>query len=66
MRISRERGASPDERWHVRKGAGRFFASGVLSCMRNGDEVLGYVKVAQDLTAKKETEEALRQARYVL
>ena len=63
MRIARERGAAPDERWHVRKGQGRFFASGVLSCMRSGDQVIGYVKVAQDLTEKRETEEALRRAR---
>jgi PAS domain S-box-containing protein len=63
MRIARERGAAPDERWHVRKGGGRFFASGTLTCMRNGEQVLGYTKVAQDLTTKRETDEALRLAR---
>jgi PAS domain S-box-containing protein len=66
MRIARETGSAADERWHTRKSGTRFFANGVLSCMGHGTQVLGYIKVAQDLTAKRESEQALVQARQDL
>ena len=66
MRVARETGSATDERWHLRKDGTRFFASGVLSSIRHGTQVLGYIKVAQDLTSKREADEALRQARDLL
>jgi two-component system, chemotaxis family, CheB/CheR fusion protein len=55
-------GRADDERWHVRKDGSRFFASGVMAAMRDGD-LLGCVKVMRDLTARKQMEEELRRSR---
>ena len=58
-------GQAADERWHLRKDGSRFFASGVLTPL-SGDDAgageRGYVKVARDLTERKQWEDALRQA----
>lgn len=63
MRVAREEGSAPDERWHIRKNGDRFYASGILSAVLNGGGLVGYSKVAQDLTARREAETALSQAR---
>jgi two-component system CheB/CheR fusion protein len=55
-------GRADDERWHVRKDGSRFFASGVMSAMGDGDS-LGCVKILRDLTARKQMEEDLRRSR---
>jgi PAS domain S-box-containing protein len=54
-------GRSADERWHLRKDGTRFYASGVMSPLRDGGDV-GFVKVARDLTERKRMEDALREA----
>ncbi|HTE20062.1 MAG TPA: PAS domain S-box protein [Armatimonadota bacterium] len=51
-------GQAMDERWHLRKDGSRFFASGVLAAMRDG-EVYGYAKVMRDITERKVREEEL-------
>lgn len=51
-------GRADDERWHLRRDGARFYASGVLTRLATG----GYVKVARDLTDRKRTEDALRDA----
>ncbi len=81
MRLARQTGAGADERWHVRKGGERFWASGELTPLRDDDgEVLGYVKVLRDRTAQhslamaraqeaselEETGKALRESRSYL
>jgi PAS domain S-box-containing protein len=58
MGKAREAGRAEDERWHVRKDGSRFFASGVLTLIRDG-ELRGYTKVARDITARKLAEEAM-------
>ena len=61
--IAREHGQSSDERWHVRKDGTRFFASSVLATLCDERGVLiGYVKVARDLTERKHWEEAINSA----
>jgi PAS domain S-box-containing protein len=61
MRRAGAHGRAMDERWHIRKDGSRFYASGVLSPLR--DSVLtGYVKVARDLTAQMQAAEQLRLA----
>jgi diguanylate cyclase (GGDEF)-like protein/PAS domain S-box-containing protein len=55
--------ASVDERWHVRKDGSRFFATGKLARVRAADSQrldFSYVKVAHDITARKEMEDAMR------
>ena len=55
-------GRAADERWHLRKDGTRFFASGVLTPLGHGG-ARGFVKVLRDLTERKRTEDALREAR---
>jgi PAS domain S-box-containing protein len=62
MRRARKDGRAEDERWHVSKRGVRFYASGVLTPLRSGGELIGYVKVARDLTERRRAEEELRRA----
>jgi PAS domain S-box-containing protein len=64
IKTARERGYASDERWHLKKDGSRFFASGVMSPLRGTSR--GFVKVARDLTAKREAEDELRRAREEL
>ena len=61
MKTAREQGVAKDERWHLRKDGSRFYASGVLTLLRDG-ELMGYAKIARDLTESKRVEEELRRA----
>jgi PAS domain S-box-containing protein len=54
-------GRAADERYHLRKGGERFFASGVLTQLRHGN-LEGFVKIARDLSERKKMEDALREA----
>lgn len=53
-------GFAPDERWHIRKDGSRFFMSGVVRPIQE-EKLLGFVKVARDLTEQRAAEEALRE-----
>jgi PAS domain S-box-containing protein len=55
---ARREGRAADERWHVRRGGQRFYASGVLTPLGDG----GFVKVLRDLTDRKLMEDELRDA----
>jgi two-component system CheB/CheR fusion protein len=64
-RVAAATGQAADERWHLRKDGSRFYASGVLTLLSGEDSgtgVGGYVKVARDLTERKQWEDALTQA----
>jgi diguanylate cyclase (GGDEF)-like protein/PAS domain S-box-containing protein len=55
--------ASVDERWHVRKDGSRFFSTGRLARVRAAESQrikFSYVKVAHDITSRKEVEDAMR------
>jgi len=52
-------GRASDERWHVRKDGTRFWASGMVSALRD-ESLRGFVKVMRDYTEKKQLEDALR------
>jgi diguanylate cyclase (GGDEF)-like protein/PAS domain S-box-containing protein len=55
-------GRGVDERWHLRKDGTRFWASGMVTPLRDADgQVQGFVKVARDDTARKQLEDQLRQ-----
>jgi PAS domain S-box-containing protein len=46
-------GRAEDERWHVRADGSRFWASGVVTPVRDQDEVLvGFIKVMRDMTER--------------
>lgn len=54
---ARSKGRGIDERWHVRKGGQRFWASGEMMPMReNNGNTFGFVKILRDKTMQRETE----------
>ena len=60
-RRAREDGGAPDVRWHARKDGTRVFIDGITRALEtpNG-ELQGFLKIGQDVTARRRTEEALR------
>jgi PAS domain S-box-containing protein len=51
------------EGWRVRKDGSRFWASVVISAIRDaGGELVGFAKVTRDMTEKRATDERMRQA----
>ena len=58
---ARQRGASEDERWHIRKDGSRFFASGVLTAIRDsGGQLRGFSKIMRDVTERHRAEHQLK------
>jgi PAS domain S-box-containing protein len=56
-------GRAEDERWHMRKDGTRFWASGVVTPIRDeAGNVRGFAKVARDDTERTEAEKRLREA----
>jgi PAS domain S-box-containing protein len=52
-----------EEGWRVRKDSSRFWASVVISAIRNqSGELVGFAKVTRDLTDQKNAEEAIRRS----
>jgi diguanylate cyclase (GGDEF)-like protein/PAS domain S-box-containing protein len=51
---ARNTGRSEDDRWHVRQDGTRFWATGVVTPLRNDDGSLrGYVKIMRDQTSQR-------------
>lgn len=61
IRRARETGRATDERWHRRKDGSTFYCSGIMTPLLEGGELLGYAKIARDLTDVKTADE-MRQA----
>ncbi|CAN5542892.1 hypothetical protein BH18ACI1_BH18ACI1_00490 [soil metagenome] len=62
-KTAREKGFAEDERFHIRKDESRFYASGVMRALADeGGNLLGFVKIARDMTEKTQAEAALRLA----
>ncbi|HEY8562818.1 MAG TPA: PAS domain-containing sensor histidine kinase [Pyrinomonadaceae bacterium] len=67
MRTAREEGCAEDERWHVRKDGGYFFASGVKTPLYDDEGTLtGYAKIARDVTERIRFQDQLREAKDIL
>jgi PAS domain S-box-containing protein len=61
---ARNEGRAEDERWHMRKDGSRFWASGfVRPVLEAEDNLIGFSKVARDLTERKRAEKALDEVR---
>lgn len=61
---ARKDGRVTDEGWRVRKDGSRFWASIVLTALRNEDgELRGYAKITRDVTERKERERELARQR---
>jgi PAS domain S-box-containing protein len=64
METARTEGRAEDERWHLRKDGSRFWASGFVRPVRDEEgSLLGFSKVARDLTELKRAEEAVEEVR---
>jgi PAS domain S-box-containing protein len=59
LRTAAEKGRAEDERWHMRRDGSRFWASGIVTPVRDQDgKLLGFSKVMRDMTERnKLTEE---------
>jgi PAS domain S-box-containing protein len=54
---ARDNSRAEDERWHERKDGSRFWASGLLMPLSDGN---GFVKILRDLTERRAAEERVR------
>jgi len=66
METARKLGRAADERWHLRNNGTRFFASGAMAPLFDGKTLIGYAKIARDLTDSKRIEMELNQYRETL
>ena len=58
LRKAEEEGRAVDERWHMRKDGSQFWASGVVTPIRDdAGNLRGFAKVARDITERKRAEE---------
>lgn len=66
LRVAAERGISDEERAHQRRDGSRFHASSVVTPVRDdAGKLLGFTKVARDVTERKRHEDELERAREV-
>jgi two-component system CheB/CheR fusion protein len=59
---AREQEHASHEGWHVRKDGSRFYASGVMAPLMRGSTLVGYTKIARDLTERQRNKLELRAA----
>ena len=59
--LALKEGRSVDIRWHLCKDGSKFYADGLVFPLKSQeDEVIGYVKILRDITAKQKSEEAIK------
>ncbi|HEX6704278.1 MAG TPA: response regulator, partial [Albitalea sp.] len=56
LRRARDEGRAEDDRWHLRKDGTRIFCSGITSPLYDDGRLIGYAKIARDLTGSKRLE----------
>ena len=63
LAIAARDGRVEDEGWRVRKDGARFWAEVMITALRDSEgAVIGFAKVTRDLTARKETQDALQRS----
>ncbi|MBR0789910.1 PAS domain S-box protein [Bradyrhizobium manausense] len=55
-----------EEGWRYRKDGTRLWAVGELSPIRDGSDIVGFVKILRDRTAQRDAEEIIREERHAL
>lgn len=61
LRTAAKEGRAEDEGWRVRKDGSRFWASAIVTALRNPEGILtGYAKITRDTTQQREYEHSLR------
>lgn len=67
LKIAAETGCFEGENWHVREDSTKFWAHVVIDRIKNDvGDVIGFAKVTCDLTERRETAQALEQAKEAL
>ena len=67
LKLAAENGRFEDEGYRLRKDGSRFWANVVITPMRNSQgELLGFVKVTRDVTARKEAAERIENLNHEL
>ncbi|MFC7478252.1 PAS domain S-box protein [Dankookia sp. GCM10030260] len=60
---ARREGVAPNRRWHLRKDGSQVFIDGSVTALRGErGELRGFLKIGQDVTERRRTEEALRES----
>jgi PAS domain S-box-containing protein len=60
-------GCSQEHGWQLRKDGSKFWASVVITALRDeNDRLLGFAKITQDISERKQMEDALRQREAIL
>ena len=59
LKAARDSGRGADTRWHLRKDGRVFFSDGVTMPLRDGGAIIGYSKIARDITDRHRTEQRL-------
>jgi PAS domain S-box-containing protein len=63
LKVATAEGRFEDDGWRVRKDGSRFWASVIITALRDEDgRLLGFSKITRDLTDRRLQEEALRQS----
>jgi PAS domain S-box-containing protein len=63
LEVAKDRGRFEDEGWRARKDGSHFWASVVVTALRNSaGDLVGYSKITRDLTERHRREEALTQS----
>lgn len=63
LKVAREAGKYEEEGWRLRKDGSRFWANVIITAIYNTDgTLLGFSKVTRDLTERKASERALKEA----
>jgi len=63
LKVATSNGVFEDEGWRVRQGGSQFWASVVITAIRDRNgHLLGFTKVTRDLTQRRAQEEELRQS----
>ncbi len=67
LNLARRSGRATGEGWRLRKNGERFWASFVLTAIRDpGGKLLGFAKVVRDLSERKRQEDSLRRTEALL
>lgn len=60
LKQAEKEGRASDERWHIRKDGTLFWGSGVMEAVKDEKgNLIGFVKIIRDFTARKQTESEL-------
>jgi len=67
LTLAAQRGECKDEGWRVRKDGSRFWASVLITALRDGNgDLRGFIKITRDVTDRRTREEILKEAKEEL